>query len=107
MEPVDHQTGQRHALAGESLGEVGRLADRVGLGCGDHEEGRLVGLQQPVGRLGALPEAAEDGVEGGDEGLDVGQELAAQDLRHRAGDQGQAGSEDASRAACRRHHERA
>ena len=80
MEPVHDKSGERHPLAGESFGEVGSLADGVWFGCRHDKEGRLVGLQEPVRGFGALPEAAEDGVQGGNERLNVGEELCAEDL---------------------------
>ena len=49
--PVDDQAGQRHLVLAEPLDEVRRLAQRVRLRRGDHEERRPVGLQQLEGLL--------------------------------------------------------
>ena len=67
VHPVDDQPGQRHPLGGEPLDEVGRLAQRVRLGRGDHDERGAGRLEQLVGLLGALAEAAEHRLERGDE----------------------------------------
>ena len=64
----------------EPVDEVGRLAQRVALGGGDDDEGRRGLLEQGVGDVGALAEAAEHRVERRDEGLHVGEQLAAEDL---------------------------
>ena len=86
VHPVEHQPGQRHPLLAEPLHEVGRLAQRVALRGGDHDEGRAAGLQQAVRRISPLAEAAEHGVERCDERLQVLEHLGAehlgQDRRH-------------------------
>ena len=46
VHPVEHQAGQRHPLLAEPLDEVGRLAQRVALRGGHHDEGRAARLQQ-------------------------------------------------------------
>ena len=38
MHPIDDQAGERHLIAFESLDEVGRFAQGVGLGGGDDDE---------------------------------------------------------------------
>ena len=63
LHPVEHQPGQRHRLGLEPFDEVGRLAQRVALGRGHHEERRVGGLQQRVGVLGPLAEPAEHRVD--------------------------------------------
>ena len=78
--------GERHPAPLEPVDEVRRLAQRVALGGGDDDERRRRLLEQRVGDVGALAEPAEHRVERGDEGLHVGEQLAAEHLGHRAGD---------------------
>ena len=99
--PVDHQPGQRHPVLAEPLDEVRRLAQRVRLRRGDDEERRAVGLEQLERLLRALPEAAEERVEGGHEGLHVAQHLRAEDLGQRVGDQAEPGGHQPGRPARR------
>ena len=66
--PVEHQAGQRHGLRGQPVDEVRRLAQRVRLGRGDHDEGGPGCLQQLVRLLRPFPEAAEHGLQRADEG---------------------------------------
>ena len=80
LHPVEHQPGERHRLGLEPLDEVRRLAQRVALGRGHDDERRVVGLEHRVGVVGALAEAAEQGVDRADEGLHVGEHLAADHL---------------------------
>ena len=81
---------------GEPLDEVRGLAQRVRLGRGDHQERRPRRLEQLVGRVGALAEAAEHGVERGDEGLHVLEDLRAQQLGEHAGDAARPPADDHS-----------
>ena len=83
VHPVEHQPGQRHPLRAEPVHEVRRLAQRVALGSGDHDERRPGRLEQPVGRVGPLAEAAEHRVERRHERLHVAQHLGAQHLGQR------------------------
>ena len=85
LDPVHDEAGERHTLLVEAAGEEGRLAQRVALGRGDHDEGRLGLLEQGVGLVGALAETAEHRVERGDEGLHVLEQLAAEHLGEGAG----------------------
>ena len=85
LRPVDDQARQRHVVVGEPLDEVRRLAQRVRLGCRDHDEGRAVGLEQRERLVRPLAEAAEEGVEGRDEGLHVAQHLRPEHLGQRVG----------------------
>ena len=99
---VDHQPGQRHLLRAQPLDEVRRLAQRVRLGRGDHQERRTPVLEQLEGALRPLPEAAEERVERGDERLHVLEHLGADDLGDRVGHHPEAGGHQPRRAACRR-----
>jgi hypothetical protein len=80
VHPVEYQAGQWHPVLGQPLHEIRRLAQRVPLGGGHHQERGALVLQQPIGGVGALAEPAEHGVQGRDEGLDVAQDLRAEHL---------------------------
>ena len=59
----------------EAPRERDRLAQRVGLGGGDHDEGGLRRQQQRADRLRPVGEALVHAVEAGQEVADVAQEL--------------------------------
>ena len=76
MHPVEDEPGERHALGGQPIDEVRRLAQRVGLRRRDDEERRSRSLEQLVRRIRALAKSTEHRVERGDERLHVAQEPA-------------------------------
>ncbi len=74
---VDHHAGQRHALFGQPVDEVRRLAQRVALRRGDDQERRL--RSRPAAGTSAFARCRKPPkmrLERGDEGLHVGDDLA-------------------------------
>jgi hypothetical protein len=59
LHSVKDQSGQRHVLARQAFDEVRRLAQRVTLGSGNHQESGVGRLQLRVRRLCPLTEPAE------------------------------------------------
>jgi hypothetical protein len=66
----------------EPVDEEGCLPQRVALGGRDDKESGLGILQEGVRLIRPLPEPAEHRVQGGDEGLGIPQQVAAEEPRH-------------------------